>query len=216
MDDYQRLVRDLAAAANRQAEELAGAERAYADGVAAAAAELRRATSAATVAERRAARAASAVVDVDREAARLWGQLHRGRRGRSVPEPTPVEPGGMPQDALVALARATRDIDAGRVGAPRAPMPVLATPVLPFLGAAVAAVAGLVAGGFVTLADLGMPGSPVVRGFGWALFLTAPFSGVPVAAVWVARRFTSRLDPGAAGLTALGGLVGLFALVLLT
>jgi hypothetical protein len=75
MTDYHSLMTELAGTVTRRATALAAAERAYHDGMAAAAAELRRAEAEAAEWDRRAAAAASAVVEVDREAERLWSDL---------------------------------------------------------------------------------------------------------------------------------------------
>lgn len=219
--DYGGLLTALSAAATRREADLAAAERAYADGVAAAAAEVRRAGAAALVADKRAAAAAGAVVEVDREAGRLWDDLRRVRspwapRTGPPPEPIVIVDGSASPDAVVgALDRARRGIDAARPGAPRAPLPKAVPPMLPLLGAAVAAVVGILAGGLVAVAELGPPGAGVVRTLGWLAYLVAPFAGIPVAARWVGRRFDSRLDPGALGLIVVGGLVALCGLVVL-
>jgi hypothetical protein len=219
--DYGALLTALSAAASRREADLAAAERAYADGVAAAAAEVRRAGVGAQAAEKRAAAAAGAVVDVDRAAGRLWDELRRVRspwapRSGPLPEPIVIVDGSASPDAVVAaLDRAGRRIDAARRGAPRAPLPKPVTPVLPVLGAAVAAVVGILAGGLVAVAALGPPGAGVVRALGWLAYLVAPFAGIPVAAAWVGRRFDSRLDPGALGLIVVGGLVALCGLAVL-
>ncbi|MFC0530873.1 hypothetical protein [Phytohabitans kaempferiae] len=75
--EYRHLVEALAAAASRRDAELAAAERSYQDGAAAVTAALARADSAADEADRRATAAAGMVIEVDREAARLWDGLRR-------------------------------------------------------------------------------------------------------------------------------------------
>ncbi len=172
---------------------------------------------------------------MDREAARLWDQLRRARGLRvralgEVPEPEPVEtlprvalprnpssgfPGGsgsaVPpgrEAPRVLLARAAERIDVTVRPAGRRALPRWALPLLPFVGALVAALAGLVASGLVTFGGTGIWGGPVFRGLGWLAFLVAPSAGVPVAAFLVAhRRLEARLDIGGVGLTLLGGMV---------
>jgi hypothetical protein len=216
--EYARSIAELAGTSVRRAVDLAAADRAYADGVAAASAELRRAEVDAVQADRRAAKAASTVVDVDREVGRLWGELHPMRgwlrgRGRDLPEPVQYAAGrdlAGDEAASAALDRASREVDAaGRPARPRGPMPGWMPVLLPFVGATVAALLGLLSGGLVTLADLGAPGADMWRMVGWIAFLLAPLAGVPVASVWIRRRFGARLDTGAAGLIVLGGLVAL-------
>jgi hypothetical protein len=216
--EYGRLLAELAAVASRREADLTAAERAYADGMATAAAEVRRSHTAAAAAERRAAAAASTVVEVDREASRLWDELRKVRspwapRSGPPPEPAVIVDGSASREAVVAaLDRASRRIDGARRGAPRAPLPRFATPLLPLIGAATAGLTGLVAGGLVTVAELGAPGAGVLRALGWLAYLAAPFTGIPVAAAWVGRRLDSRLDTGAAGLLVVGGLTALCAL----
>jgi hypothetical protein len=222
-DDYRRLVGALAAAANRRDAELANAERSYQDGAAVAAAELALANAEAGDADRRAGAAATAVVKADREATRLWDELRRvrgwrGRRLGDLPSPTPVDllPAVAPAAAAVELLDgAARRIDQARRGAPRPPLPRWLLPLLPPLGAIGATMTGLVAGGLVTIAHFDTGLQWPLRLLGWLAFLVAPFTSVPVAAIWVDRQFNSRLDTGATGLTVLGGLSAGCALSLL-
>ena len=107
--EYGRLLAELAAVASRREADLAAAERAYADGMATAAAEVRRSHTAAAAAERRAAAAASTVVEVDREAARLWDELRKVRspwspRSGPPPDPAVIVDGSASRDAVVAAA----------------------------------------------------------------------------------------------------------------
>src|SRR5689334_21832236 len=93
----------LADVARRRDAALADAEQAYQTSAAQAAGELARAEGDAISADRWAGAAAAQVLDVDREAARLWEQLRRapGLRVRAlgeVPEPVPVE--ALPRTAL--------------------------------------------------------------------------------------------------------------------
>src|SRR5919107_4811984 len=93
----------LADVTRRRDADLDSAERAYQDNAARAAGELARAEGEAGDADRWAAAAAAQVLDVDREAARLWDQLRRapGVRVRALgelPEPAPVE--ALPRVAL--------------------------------------------------------------------------------------------------------------------
>src|SRR4051794_25445650 len=97
------MVNALADATRRRDAELGGAEQAYQDSTAQAAGELARAEGDATSADRWAGAAAAQVLDVDREAARLWDQLRRARGLRmralgELPEPAPVE--ALPRVAL--------------------------------------------------------------------------------------------------------------------
>jgi hypothetical protein len=222
-DDYRRLVGALASAAHRRDAELASAERSYQDGAAVAAAELALANAEAGDADRRAGAAATAVVKADREATRLWDELRRvrgwrGRRLGDLPSPTPVDllPAVAPAAAAVELLDgAARRIDQARRGAPRPPLPRWLLPLLPPLGAIGATMTGLVAGGLVTIAHFDTGLQWPLRLLGWLAFLVAPFTSVPVAAIWVDRQFNSRLDTGATGLTVLGGLSAGCALSLL-
>src|SRR3954452_19308676 len=97
------MVGALAEATRRRDVELGGAEQAYQDSAAQAAGELARAEGDAVSADRWAGAAAAQVLDVDREAERLWDQLRRARGVRvrmlgEVPEPAPVE--SLPRVAL--------------------------------------------------------------------------------------------------------------------
>src|ERR687893_2709929 len=86
----------LADVARRRDAALADVEQAYRTSAAQAAGELARAEGDALSADRWAGAAAAQVLDVDREAARLWEQLRRARGLRvralgELPEPAPVE-----------------------------------------------------------------------------------------------------------------------------
>ena len=227
--DYQLMVGALAEATRRRDVELGGAEQAYQDSAAQAAGELTRAEGDALSADRWAGAAAAQVLDVDREATHLWDQLRRARglRMRSlgeVPEPASID--ALPRVALprapspsssadgepapsprVLLARVAARIDVTVRPAGRRALPRWALPVLPLVGALIAALTGLVASGLVTIGGTGMWGGPVVRGLGWLAFLVAPSAGVPVAAVSAHRWLQAKLDIGGIGLTLLGGMV---------
>jgi len=223
--DYQLMVSALAEAARRRDAELGTAEQAYQESAAQAAGELARAEGDALSADRWAGTAAAQVLDVDREAARLWEQLRRagGMRMRALgelPDPAPVE---LPRVALprnpsgeivaareaprVLLARAAQRIDYRVRPAGRRPLPRWALPLLPLVGALIAALAGLLASGLVTFGGTGVWGGPVLRALGWLTFLVAPSAGVPVAALVAHRRLHARLDIGGIGLTLLGGMI---------
>jgi hypothetical protein len=227
--DYQLMVGALAEATRRRDVELGGAEQAYQDSAAQAAGELTRAEGDALSADRWAGAAAAQVLDVDREAARLWDQLRRARglRMRSlgeVPEPASIDT--LPQVALprapssspsgegepgqsprVLLARVAARIDVTARPAGRRALPRWALPVLPLVGALIAALTGLAAAGLVTIGGMGLWGGPVLRGLGWLAFLVAPSAGVPVAAVSAHRWLEAKLDIGGIGLTLLGGMI---------
>ena len=101
--DYQLMVNALADANRKRDVDLTGAEQAYQDSAAQAAGELARAEGDATSADRWAGAAAAQVLDIDREASRLWDQLRRARGLRvralgELPEPAPVE--SLPRVAL--------------------------------------------------------------------------------------------------------------------
>ena len=229
--DYQLMVSALAEANRRRDSELGGADQAYQDSATQAAGELARAEGDAISADRWAGTAAAQVLDVDREAARLWDQLRRARGVRmralgEVPEPAPVEtlprvalprnpldaaldtelPSG-PESPRVLLARVAERIDVTVRPAGRRPLPRWALPLLPVVGALIAALAGLVASGLVTFGSTGVWGGAVLRGLGWAAFVVAPSAGVPVAALVAHRRLQARLDIGGVGLTLLGGML---------
>ncbi|WP_229071277.1 hypothetical protein [Actinoplanes sp. DH11] len=238
--DYQLMVSALADVTRRRDNELDDAEQAYQDTAARAAGELARAEHDALTADRWAGAAAAQVLDVDREAARLWDQLRRARGLRvralgEVPEPASIE--AMPRVALqrrpepapngpddtvvltpgrqspqVLLARAADRIDVtARPGRhPRRWM----LPLLPLVGALCAALAALVAAGLVTFGGTGVWGGVAIRGMGWLGFLVAPSTGVPVAAWLAHRRLHARLEIGGIGLTLLGGMVAATAISL--
>jgi hypothetical protein len=226
--DYQLMVSALADVAKRRDAELVNAERAYQDSAAQAAGELARAEGEATAADRRAGAAAASVLEVDREAARLWEHLGRARgiRARALgelPEPAPVEalprvaiqrgPDGgaaaqdRPASARTLLSSAADRIDESVRRIPRRPLPRWVLPLLPFVGALVAAATGLLAAGLVTLGETAIAGGLVLRGLGWLAFLVAPSAGVPVAAYTAHRTMNARLDIGGVGLTLMGGMV---------
>ncbi|MFG1602604.1 hypothetical protein [Actinoplanes sp. NPDC049265] len=224
--DYQLMMNALADITRRRETELDHADQAYQDSTARAAGELARAEGEASSADRWAAAAAAQVLDVDREAARLWDQLRRARGVRSralgeLPEPSSVE--SLPRVALqrrptdnaqaprdsarALLSRAAERIDDTVRPAARRPLPRWTLPLLPLLGALVAGLTGLLAAGLVTIGGAGVPAGEVVRGAGWLCFLLAPSSGVPVATVYAHRRLQARLDIGGIGLTLLGGMI---------
>ncbi len=227
--DYQMMMTALAEVTRRRDRELGNADRAYQDNAARAAGELARAEGEAVDADRWAATAAGQVLDVDREAERLWEQLRRARGLRlralgDLPDPAPVDP--LPRVALprtpvlddvppvagsvsarMLLARAAGRIDDRAQPVSRRPLPRWALPLLPLLGALAAGLTGLLAAGLVTFGTDPMPGGPVVRFLGWLSFLAAPSAGVPVAALLAHRRLLARLDIGGVGLTLLGGMV---------
>jgi hypothetical protein len=227
--DYQLMVSALAEATRRRDAELGGADDAYQESAAQAAGELARAEGDALSADRWAGAAAAQVLDVDREAARLWDQLRkaRGLRMRAlgeVPEPESVSLQGLAQIALprspsddappppseaprVLLARAASRIDVTVRPAAHRALPRWALPLLPLVGALIAGLAGLVASGLVTIGSTDVWGGPVLRAVGWLTFLVAPSAGVPVAALVAHRRLQARLDIGGIGLTLLGGMI---------
>nr|WP_221375864.1 hypothetical protein [Actinoplanes polyasparticus] len=225
--DYQLMVSALAEATRRRDAALSNAEQAYQENAAQAGGELARAESDALSADQWAGAAAAQVLDVDREAARLWDQLRRARGLRvralgELPEPVPVEslpraalprapesmdPPTVRQSPRALLAKAAERIDYTIRPAGRRSLPRWALPLLPILGAVVAALAGLVGSGLVSFGSTGVPGGAVIRGLGWLAFLVAPSAGVPVAALFAHRRLQARLDIGGIGLTLLGGMI---------
>jgi hypothetical protein len=226
--DYQLMVSALADVTRRRDSELDDAEQAYQDSAARAAGELARAEGEALAADRWASAAAAQVLDVDREAARLWDQLRRARGLRvrtlgDLPDPAPVE--AMPRVALqrrpepgedvvpagrqsprVLLSRAADRIDV-TVRPAGGSVPRWALPLLPLTGALSAFVTGLIAAGLVTFGDTAAWGGFLIRGLGWLTFLIAPSAGVPTAAYLVHRRLRARMDIGGIGLTLLGGML---------
>jgi len=230
--DYQLMVNALAEATRRRDAELGGAEQAYRDSAAQAAGELSRAETDATSADRWAGTAAAQVLDVDREAARLWDQLRRARGLRvralgELPEPASIE--ALPRVALprnptdplagaamttgresarTLLARAaTRIDDTVRPSGRGRPLPGWALALLPMVGALTATLTALLAAGLVTFGGTSVWGGAVLRALGWATFVAAPSAGVPVAALAAHRWLRARLDIGGIGLTLLGGMV---------
>ena len=233
--DYQLMMNALADVSRRRDADLESAERAYQDSAARAAGELARAEGEAADADRWAGAAAAQVLDVDREAARLWDQLRRARGVRvralgELPEPAPVE--ALPRVALqrrpesgggagpgresarALLARAAERIDDTVRPAARRPLPRPALPLLPLLGALVAGATGLLAAGLVTFGGADLPGGTLIRGLGWLAFLVAPSAGVPVAALLAHRHLQARLDLAGIGLTLLGGMIAATLLTL--
>jgi hypothetical protein len=225
--DYQRMMTALSEVGRKRDRDLENAEQAYQDSATRAAGELDRAEGDATSADRWAGAAAAQVLEVDREAGRLWDQLRRARGVRmralgELPEPVPVE--ALPRMALQRtpasgkaapvresardlLVRAATRID-GTVRPPALrPLPRWALALLPLLGALTAGITGLIAAGLVTFGSMQIPGSLVIRGLGWLAFLIAPSAGVPVAATAAHRRLQARLDIGGIGLTLLGGML---------
>ncbi|MGX6605740.1 hypothetical protein ACWKSP_26940 [Micromonosporaceae bacterium Da 78-11] len=224
--DYQVMVRALAEATRRRDAELGIADQAYQESTAQAAGELSRAEGDAGSADRWAGAAAAQVIEVDREAARLWDQLRRARTLRvralgDLPEPASVDAlprVALPRDAVdhapsgrvpprVLLARASERIDDTIRPAGRKALPRWALPLLPLLGALAATLTGLIAAGLVTFGGTGVWGGPLLRGLGWMAFLAAPSTGVPIAAVLAHRRLEAKLDIGGIGLTLLGGMI---------
>lgn len=224
--DYQLMMNALADITRRRETELDHADQAYQDNTARAAGELARAEGEAVSADRWAAAAAAQVLDVDREAARLWDQLSRARGVRvralgEVPEPSSVE--SLPRVALqrrptdnaqpprdsaqALLSRAAERIDDTVRPAARRPLPGWTLALLPLLGALVAGLTGLLAAGLVTMGGADVPAGEVIRGAGWLCFLVAPSSGVPVATLYAHRRLHARLDIIGIGLTLLGGMI---------
>ncbi|GAA3339894.1 hypothetical protein GCM10020358_25340 [Amorphoplanes nipponensis] len=226
--DYQLMMTALADVARRRDAALADAEQAYQTSAAQAAGELARAEGDALSADRWAGAAAAQVLDVDREAARLWDQLRRARGMRvralgELPEPLSIEAlprtalesgpgsgGALPaprQSARTLLSRAAGRIDVTVRPQLRHPLPRWALPLLPLLGALVAGLCGLIAAGLVTFGGTGLPGGAAIRGLGWLAFLLAPSAGVPVAAALAHRKLHARLDIGGIGLTLIGGML---------
>jgi hypothetical protein len=226
--DYQLMMSALADVARRRDAALADAEQAYQASAAQAAGELARAEGDAISADRWAGAAAAQVLDVDREAARLWEQLRRaaGMRVRTLgelPEPLAVE--ALPRAALesdaesgavlpaqrqsarTVLSRAADRIEVAVRPALLGSLPRWALPLLPLVGALVAGLCGLVAAGLVTVGGTGIPGGAVLRGLGWLAFLAAPSAGVPAAAALAHRTLRARLDIGGIGLTLIGGML---------
>lgn len=234
--DYQLMVSALADVTRRRDAELDDAEQAYHDSAARAAGELARAESDALAADRWAGAAAAQVLDVDREAARLWEQLRRARGLRvralgELPEPAPVE--AMPRVALqrrpepgedvvapgrqsprVLLSRAADRIDVTVHPAGNGRLPRWALPLLPLIGALTAALTGLVAAGLVTVGDTAPWGGVLLRGLGWLTFVVAPSAGVPVAGYFTHARLHARLEIGGIGLTLIGGMLAATLLAL--
>jgi hypothetical protein len=227
--DYQLMMNALADITRRRDAALDSTEQAYQDNAARAAGEVTRAEGEVADADRWAAAAAAQVLDVDREAARLWDQLRRARGIRvrafgELPEPAPVEAqprvalqrrpsaaegGTVPvrESARTLLARAAERIDDTVRPAVRRPLPRWALALLPVLGALVAGATGLLAAGLVTFGDGNVPGGVLMRGLGWLAFVVSPSAGVPVVAVLAHRRLQARLDLRGIALTLLGGMI---------
>ncbi|GAA2545988.1 hypothetical protein GCM10010435_13940 [Winogradskya consettensis] len=226
--DYQQMMTALGDVARRRSTELDNAEQAYQTSAAQAAGELARAESDAAAAERWAGAAASQVLDVDREADRLWAQLRAGVRTRALgdlPEPEPVD--ALPRAALTQgpapaqrrsartlLASAAHRIEVTARPRERHRMPRWTLTLLPLVGALVAGMTALLAAGLVTFGRRDVPGGSAVQLLGWLAFLVAPSAGLPAAALYVHHRLHSRLDLGGVGLTLLGGMLAATVLAL--
>ncbi|GIE83957.1 hypothetical protein [Actinoplanes regularis] len=233
--DYQLMVSALADVTRRRDAELDEAEQAYQDSAARAAGELAHAENDALSADRWAGAAAAQVLDVDREAARLWAQLRRARGLRvralgEVPDPAPIETlprvalqrrpssalpsdldgvvtGNGRQSPRALLARAADRIEDRLRPTSRRPLPRWSLPLLPMIGAIASSLAGLVAAGLVTFGQTAVFGGLLIRGLGWLAFIIAPSAGVPAAAYLAHQRLHARLDIGGIGLTLLGGMI---------
>jgi hypothetical protein len=163
------------------------------------------------------------VLDVDREAARLWERLRHARGMRTLgemPEPVPVE--ALPRIALqrrpsdsittgresakALLARAETRIEDTVRPAGRRALPRWILPLLPFLGSLTAGTAGLIAAGLVTIGEASVPAAALIRAIGWVCFLAAPSAGIPVAAL-LAHRHQRTLPVFAVALVLLGGML---------
>ena len=221
--DYQLMMSALADLTRRRDDELDRAERAYRDSTARAAGELGRTEGDAATADRWAGAAAGQVLDVDREAARLWERLRQARGMRTLgemPEPVPVE--ALPRIALqrrpsdsaatgresarALLARAEMRIEDTVRPAGRRALPRWILPLLPFHGALTAGATGLIAAGLVTVGEAEVPSGAVIRALGWFCFLAAPSAGIPVAAL-LAHRHQRTLNILGIGLVLLGGML---------
>jgi hypothetical protein len=225
--DYRRTMTALVDVTRRRDGELEHAEQAYQDSATRAAAELTAAGSDVVAADRRAAAATAQVLEVDREADRLWDRLRRARGVRiralgELPDPAPTKTpprvalprspdSGMTtsgrESARELLARAAARIDDVVHPAARRPLPGWALALLPLLGALTAAATGLVGAGLAAFGGTPVPGGVLIRGLGWLAFLAAPSAGAPVAATLAHRYLGARLDIGGIGLTLLGGMV---------
>src|SRR6266545_656515 len=193
---YRNLMRSLAQAQARYAEDRTEVQRRYEDQCVAAAATAREVKAAAT-ATAAGVRAAAEILDhVDVEAARLWQALRhqapsRLRRRLGVPpepapphelvEPPPDEPGEDPEPPAVRhLAQA-------------------------------AAVGYAVARGLLLLGDTlhGPPGT-VLTAVGQIATFASPLAGLPATKGYADRR-GARVDGGAIGLVVLGGMLAVGA-----
>lgn len=193
--EYRSLVADLVAAARRRDTATAAAAQSYMDGRAAIEGDIAAATEAVGLASAVVATRELALVRVDQQAEKVWGDLRLMRRGRRVGDfPAPDGSGDASVDAAELLQSASnRVMRARRGGSIRASVLIA----LPFIGGACATVVALIASG---LYFLGLP-------LAWFFFITAPFSGLPLAGRWVDYHEGTRLDTGAVGLTVLGGML---------
>ncbi|MEV0716317.1 hypothetical protein [Asanoa sp. NPDC050611] len=226
MSDYGDLVAELATTVTRRDTDLAGAERAYHEGMAAAAAELRHAEAEAHETDRRAAAAAAAVVEVDRDAELLWSDLHRtrawlGQRPGPAPDPAPAT--AQPRLDLADDASATLLAEAAHrihgstrraTTQPNAKPPVLITPLLPLLGAATTGITTVLATALAALATLDLPAAGFLRTLAWLIYFASPFAGIPVATHLLRHRCSTRIDTGGVVLTVLGGLGALSTMII--
>ncbi|MBB5872056.1 hypothetical protein F4553_005490 [Allocatelliglobosispora scoriae] len=192
--EYRSLVADLVAAARRRDAAAAAAGQSYMDGRAAVERDVAAAAEAVEAASAAVATRELALVKVDQQAERVWGDLRllRGRRVGDLPAPAFSTHGDA--DAAELLQSAANRIVRAKRG-DSIPGGVLV--VLPLLGGVCATIVALVASG---LFWLGLP-------LAWLFFILAPFAGLPLASRWVDHREGTRLDTGAVGLTVLGGML---------
>jgi hypothetical protein len=210
--DYRRMMGALADVTRRRDDELDRTERAYRDSTGRVLGELARSEGDATSADHWAGVAAGQVLDVDREAARLWDELRQahGPRLRSLGdlgEPAPIEamrPG--PGLARALLARADLRIKDSVRPVTGRPLQKWALPLLPLVGALIAGAVVLLAAGLVTIGGAGVPAGDWITDLGWLCFLLAPSAGLPVAALLARRGLRARLRLAGIALTLLGGM----------
>lgn len=200
--DYRRLVADLVAAARRRDIAAAAAAQSYVDGMTVVEQDLTAATRINHACAEVVAARELAVVDVDRQADKIWTDLlagHRWRARRAGPLPPPDPRPAVGADPAELLAQAAARVARARRGAEALPLPLLLSLVL--VGGTAAVAVGLLAAALTGTAWLS-----------WPLFMIAPFVGIPLAARWVDYWAATRLDAGAIGLTVLGGMLAVCAL----
>ena len=202
--EYRRLVADLVTAARHRDGSVAAATQSYGDGMSLVEQDLQAATRIEGACADVVTARELAVADVDQQAERIWTDMLAGlgwRARRAGPLPPPDLGALAEPDPASLLAAAATRVARARRGSRTLPLPLLAS--LVGIGALCGVALALLAG------------ATDYPWLSWPCYAAAPFAGVPFAARWVDYRAAARPDVAAAGLTALGGLLGTVAVLFL-